>query len=371
MKKPLAIASSLLLLALVAALGFVGRGDEVPASASPGPEPTPLPSDVERLHSSEARNSVETGGDRRAVEPPPAPPRSAHATIRGRCVDENREPLPGCAVAIRSQEERRHPLAAWVRETTGDSARVCIETVSGADGTFALSFPPPPWNYELSVTAKGRMSCGATLLEMEPGATLDVGAIVLPPGASIEARVVDRQGQPVEDVSVQFESTAPVEEADGSILSYRRGMGTMGERVFSGPLPFGSYSVSITDRDYRLVEPTTISLVRERPVERFTVVVEERPLPRIRGRVIDESGSPVVGVDVCAREDGPGFYTPIGSDRDGRFRLVHRGTPNGPIWVEVKAFGFEPYCTVQPVPWGTMDLELRLRRRVEGQGSGR
>ncbi|MEQ1736467.1 MAG: carboxypeptidase-like regulatory domain-containing protein, partial [Rhodoglobus sp.] len=172
-----------------------------------------------------------------------------------------------------------------------------------------------------------RVGIETELAELEPGAVLDLGDQTLVAGVVIEGRVVDPNGQPIAERSLVIEATATaptgtifartarahvfLSEKDGSIPR-------------SEPMLPGSYRVMLHEKDLRPVEPKTLVLTLERPVEFVTIVVPASDGPRIRGRVVAEDGAPVADAEVDARDQRNGDRVSAKTERDGSFVLVGR-----------------------------------------------
>ncbi|MEQ1632797.1 MAG: hypothetical protein ABL997_10520, partial [Planctomycetota bacterium] len=157
MKKPLILASSAVLLALVAIVLFANRGEvdpatvpgEATANSTPDPELAVESATASvRAHDAEADDST-----RRAVEP-------TAAIVRGRCVDENGRPLAGCRANFESESGDLEALRAYVAANGKEPEPVRVRVSTGEDGVFEVRFAPPPaspWHYSLYPTIRGQV----------------------------------------------------------------------------------------------------------------------------------------------------------------------------------------------------------------------
>jgi RNA polymerase sigma-70 factor (ECF subfamily) len=154
----------------------------VEASASPAPSRTPAASRDERTAIAPA------GANRETVVS------ASTAEIHGRFLFPGGAPAAGAAFT----------LDGWA----GNSERVLrygepeswrdLEGVVDAEGRFVLCFDPPrAYQFSLDAKAVGHAGASWRWSEIPSGARLDLGEIELPIGATIEGRVLDRDGEPV------------------------------------------------------------------------------------------------------------------------------------------------------------------------------
>jgi hypothetical protein len=147
-----------------------------------------------------------------------------------------------------------------------------------------------------------------------------------------------------------------------------------GAQVVSGPdgtfavrncLPAGEYDVSTNQRV--LQSPKLVTLVVDRPTEQITVVVAPPPaVATIRGRVLDETGAPVRGVQIEDRSGSRGMAV-ARSKKDGVFELRRSeelpGDPkNAVLFPVADEHEVDEASARREVPWGSVDVELRVVR---------
>lgn len=367
MKKPLVLAGSLSLMAVFAIALFASRGEVEPATVPEQSTGTGSTTTSERaVESATASERAQaTDGDdsaRRAVEP-------TSATVRGRCVDENGKPIAGCAVSCWSQRGDAEALRAFVVAHGKEPEPLRQKVQTGEDGVFVLRFAPAvPWHYTLHFAVEHHLTVFTQLGAIEPGADKNLGDTVLLAGTSIEGRIVDPDGQPVAECRVGLAAIKndsvdadPSEGAQAHILTSKLD----GSIPRSPVLLPGAYSAKVDPTLFRLVGPTTVVLARERPVEFVTFVVADSDAPRIRGRVVDESGAPVDSAEVEAFDARTGDAKSTRSKRDGTFALVGRANATQPPVLTVRKEGYETSAKSAPIAWGSKDVELRILRGLE------
>ncbi|MBM3962778.1 MAG: hypothetical protein FJ306_12885, partial [Planctomycetes bacterium] len=205
-------------------------------------------------------------------------------------------------------------------------------------------------------------------ITLAEGSTTDVGDVVMAPGVMVTGRVVDASGAPM--AQEYFNLTR---RSDRAVGDDRVGP-LWGAQVVSGPdgtfavrscLPAGEYDVSTNQ--LVLQSPKLVTLVVDRPTEQITVVVAPPPaVATIRGRVLDESGAPVRGVLIEGIEDRAGSINTY-SKKDGTFEMRQRDEPRGRsktavLTVVADDFEVDEASARREVPWGSIDVELRVVR---------
>lgn len=289
------------------------------------------------------------------------------AAVAGRAVDPDGAPLPG--VAVRLFEEVEGGFSDWVPREQRDLAR---ETVTGDDGRF-LARHLAPGAYDLELRLEGR---APRLLpgveppeELEEGAALDLGDVVLEPGTALEGRVVDADGAPVSDAEVRLDHSAP---PPGFELENRETTTDAEGRFRLEDLQPGEPVTVLVDasgflpaRAPEVVPPT------EEPIE-----IRLETGVRLFGRVLDPEGAGVVDAQVrvgIQREGNSweGSIVPqVETDREGSFEFdaLHRGE----VVLEVVAKGFIPatvkgWSTASSRDVGPVEVRLEPGATVTGR----
>ncbi|MBL8731727.1 MAG: hypothetical protein JNN13_05115 [Planctomycetes bacterium] len=286
------------------------------------------------------------------------------ATLRGRCVDEHGDPLAGCTVSLHGWGANSQRMDAWLQDHADKPEWQDPPTLTtAADGTFVFTFwPPPPFQFAVDLSQDGRGARSGRWSQLAEGSTKDVGDVVLSPGVRVTGRVVDEQGLPQdkERVSLQRRRTGRT----GNDIEPRWGEQVVskadGAFVLRGWLEPGEYELRTDKAD--LQSPKTVTLVAERSEENLTVVVRQRQAAEaITGRVLDDTGAPVRGVEIEDRSATG--YASTRSARDGTFKLEQQrpdGGKHASLMLVSDQFEVEP----QPrqVAWGTPDVEFRVRK---------
>lgn len=181
-------------------------------------------------------------------------------------------------------------------------------------GRFSIERPDGSQTMLLVVAAPGRQAC-TTLVTNETGDEL--GQFVLPPGATLIGRVLDRDGEPIAGVRFAAEDRIPIR----SRASRRMRTGAVSDErgMFRVPcVPRYGLRLTASRQGY---EPDVRVATHESPL---TIVLAEAPL--VRGRVVDANGGPLADVRVellpellAARPRG---WSNTRTDADGAFCLT-------------------------------------------------
>lgn len=286
------------------------------------------------------------------------------ATLRGRCVDEHGAPLAGCKVSLHGWQGNSQSMDAWLKDHAEEPAWQDPPAVTtAADGVFVFPFwPPPPFQFALDVRLEGRGAKSGRWGTIAEGSTKDVGDVVLSPGVRVSGRVVDEQGAPQEKeyVTLQRERTGRWSEGmedRSSMQAASKADGSFAMRDWLAP---GDYTIRTNRAE--LQSPKTVRLTAERSEESLTVVVRTRsPSDTIRGRVVDEAGTPVRGIEIADRSASG--HTSTHSGRDGLFELARRRAEGGTTATLVLySLDHDVEEAPRAVAWGTTDVEFRVRK---------
>ncbi|MFN9949058.1 MAG: hypothetical protein ACK56S_19640 [Planctomycetota bacterium] len=369
------VVAVLLAVAVVVAWTLLGPRDSVPppsdalraqpataAPALPSEEPLAVPAAPAPVASASA-DAASPEAERVA-----APTVSTkQATLRGRCVDPSGAPLAGCTVGLSGWEANSLRMDEWMRDHAEAPAWQAPPAVTtDGDGRFAFTFwPPPPFQFALSVRRDGRGGMSGRWRTLAEGSTTDVGDVVMAPGILVTGRVVDASGAPMAKAYVTL--ARRFDQAN----EFDRVGPNWGTQVVSGPdgtftardcLPAGEYEVGT--KHLLLQSPKQVTLAADRPMESLTVVVAQpRAVATIRGRLLDETGAPVHDVLVEDRIGSTRTY----SNEDGTFELRQRDEPRGRSKIAVLTvvaddFEVDEASARREVPWGSVDVELRAVR---------
>ena len=288
----------------------------------------------------------------------------------GQVVDEDDRPVVGAEVRLQTQEEQ----TSWRsrRDFGGNREK---KATTDAEGRFELlGLHPGP--IELRASAEGLAPTEVPGIELVEGEeSVDLGVLVLGPGAVVEGRVVDESEQPLADVRI-----ALVEGQQGMPFAMARYMigrdspvqntGTDGKFRFTGLRPGQRLSVVTSLEGYVDQVVPGITAPLEEPLE-----IELQLGSRVSGRVLDTAGAVVKGAQVSLGSvsrrmayAGPGQS--VESDEEGRFQLA--GIEPGTMVLTAKAGGFKESTLsglVVPEGGGALeDVEIVLERGATLRG---
>ena len=195
----LTLSGAAALLAVLAWMLFGGSGSPDGRTVADGPDPVPPAAAHADLDADRA-----TANERREVTPrtPPTAHAADLATLRGRCVDEQGQPLGGCALALgvdrtaRSQDfEAARAYGQWLAAHPDRGFRD-LDATTAADGTFVFSFAPPPLVYQLQLR-RDALAFDLRVGPLAVGDDVDLGDLLLPGACEVHGRIVDTLGAPV------------------------------------------------------------------------------------------------------------------------------------------------------------------------------
>lgn len=237
-------------------------------------------------------------------------------TAFGRVVDLDEEPVVGADVTLDPQTAGS--ASFFGRSRSGDERYA----VTGDDGTFEIQ-DLAPGRADLRVHAAGRAPLAVPGVELPAGGSpVDLGTVVLEPGAVLEGRVTDADDDPLEDAAVK---AYPARAGFG--FGPRRGA----EPTEATTGPDGRFRIpdlASGERVTLVVERSGFADRRLEGVEvpgdePLTVVLERSA--RLAGVVVERGGEPVPDAWVTARVERTDRMQPslarAASDEDGRFVL--------------------------------------------------
>jgi hypothetical protein len=295
----------------------------------------------------------------------PAPADPATTTVRGRCVDAAGLPLAGCTVSLGGALADGHRREEWLRANPQPEWTHPPVLTTGADGTFAISFRPPPtfW-FWLGITRDGCVRMSTRWSWLRAGTVVDVGDVVLGPGVLVEGVVVDERDRPMPNVQLSLSVgrvvPSPAEggfepQLHANATSDRNGTFRASHLLAAGPMRLAP------NGDEELAAPADITLSLERPRATVRVVLRDLDaLPSIRGRVVDDAGQPVAVAQV-ERRDAHARGSNARTKRDGTFVVRNRDGSSGDVALVALADGCEPSAPVH-VAWGANDVVLTVQR---------
>ena len=297
--------------------------------------------------------------DRREVPTPP-PTTTPLATIRGRCVDADGNPVAGIRIALTGkpwpgENPAENPDVLWQ-----DLPRISTPT----DGCFEFRFAPPrTYSFELGVGDADHVGGYCRWQTLAADQVVEIGdvPILQPLPWQLHLHVVDTDDKPVAQEHVYLEWTAP--PWFHSALEIACGGGELtddeGSCRWQHLLP-GSYKVSVEGRDVvrgARLELTRVSGDRVHQVVASAVADDDV----LRGIVVDENGAPVPRVSVTGMA-GPANAVGARTDEDGRFQILRKPSYGAePVQLWVYADGFEVQMPSERFAWGRTDVRMVLR----------
>jgi len=207
-------------------------------------------------------------------------------------------------------------------------------------------------SYMVNVEQAGFQRVTPQMVKLQAGGKAEV-TIALERGVDISGRVVDESGRPVANADVHTvggEVKAPEGQGDLEVAA-NAFSDENGDFKLEGLKPGQTYSIAATAED----RATKAAVKVKAPGSGVTLKVE--PLPGVKGRVIDEAGSPVAAFRIDGRE----FDT-----TDGRFTIGREADPEGKIYLNVDAEGFETLTVDKPFAEDLGDLRLKKAPLLRG-----
>ncbi len=207
-------------------------------------------------------------------------------------------------------------------------------------------------SYMVSVEQAGFQRVAPQVVKLAAGGKADV-TIALERGVEISGRVVDESGRPVANADVHLvggEAKASEGQADLDVAASAFS-DENGEFRLEGLKPAQAYSIAATAED----RATKAPVKAKAPASGVTLKLEA--LPGVKGRVLDEAGSPVLAFRIDGRE----FET-----TDGRFSIGREADPDGKLYLNVDAEGFESLTVEQPFTTELGDLKLKKAPLLRG-----
>lgn len=361
--RPRLVVVAAALLALVAAVALWLGG----TTADAPPSDTPPAAAAERLRAdaaSEPSVATSVADSSAATRSEVASKPAKLATLRGRCVDEHGAPLSDCNVHVRGWPGDERRMSEWLRNQDGQPDwENPAAILTGNDGVFTFTFwPPPPFQFSLDLAHEKKSAMSGRWDTLAEGSDTDVGDVVLSPGVLVAGRVVDEHGTPRNRESIVIYSQRAGLQPDG--LIWPTSVAQVSSRAdgsfkVRGRFMPGEYELHTNTTE--LISPKRVKLVAERLTETLELVVRvPTVVETIRGRVLDETGSPASGVRIEDRSDG-GWYR-ADSEGDSTFQLERRD-PRGPEHATLRLTSDEYDVATEPrqVAWGSSDVELRVR----------
>ncbi|MFO7973620.1 MAG: carboxypeptidase-like regulatory domain-containing protein [Candidatus Hydrogenedentota bacterium] len=277
--------------------------------------------------------------------------------IRGVVVDENGAPVSHADVTI----------------GTTQGGRMRIEKTD-AQGFFSAAGLTPGETLMLQARKLGLVTHEPVRVDVPPQGSADDVTLVVSKGAIIQGQVVRSSGAPVEGAPVYIRAT----QASFLRINDVQATGREGTFAWDG-LPTGGYKVGVVARGSRedapppTVEVSVAAGEQSEPIkliwdgadgEEESLAAGETGNRAIRGRVTDEQGNPVSGVNINARSS-TGYAHMTKSLHDGAFEIA--GIAPGTYLLRAFHRDFAP-AEGRQVQAGAQDIVLVLQPSPTASG---
>ena len=263
----------------------------------------------------------------------------------GWVVDEQDAPVAGAEVRLEDA-----PVAAprgSRRFFDPDAGQGDPDAVADGEGRFEV-VDLAPGRYDLRAEAPGFAPVIVPGVEILDGpGEIDLGTLVLIPGAAIEGRVVDARRRPVEGAGIRVSQPSGSSRMS-SVLRMAAGRPADATSAADGSFrvtdqqPGSRVGLSVEKDGYVTADVAGVEAPSPEPLE-----VVLRTASKILGRVVTEDGKPVAGASVQVQPEshgGPGFgpgmsgWRRVESEEDGTFEVAD--VPPGRVDVAAGAAGF-------------------------------
>jgi len=285
----------------------------------------------------------------------------ANARVSGRAVDPDGRPVARASIFV--SEERSVSMGGQSMMTS--SGRFHRAT-SDEDGSFSVT-DVSPGRIRVHAEAPRRQPAELEGVEVKPGQDLTGVDVVLRPGASVEGRVLAPDGTPVREAHVAVTQASQSDFSAFSSLSATTDGD--GRYQIDGVAP-GPQTLEARAEGYRRA-------ARDVEVAAGNSTVDfrlERGL-EVSGRVVDEAGNPLPGVQIVLVAGRNFMDAPRGiTGGDGTFRLG--GVQDGTYRVSARKEGyaaFDPQAqmlTVAGSPVSGLEVKLSAGGTIAGKLSG-
>lgn len=320
-----------------------------------------------------------------AVSDPSRPPRSVKLVLAparavfGTVQDPEGHPVSGAEVIARPA--LRPGSSALASASPAESAKPADAAAVKSDGKGIFHIAEcPAAEVELTVRKKGYAAVCLPALRVPAGGAgpANLGVVTLHPGARLAGRVVDSGNQAVPKAEV-FVLTQPIKlnHVDRLLKGLRPDAASAADGRFAIEDLARGEPVHVVVRAAGFV---TAQMQAVRPPAESPLLIRLEPAAAVQGRVVDESGAPVMGARVELQwqaflpEDpehpiGDPILRAARSDAQGRFEM--HDIPTGKVRLSAAAAGFAGSESLQvavPRPAAAEELRLVLRRGAILQG---
>jgi protocatechuate 3,4-dioxygenase beta subunit len=286
------------------------------------------------------------------------PPEEKPPEIAGQVVDETGTPIAAAELVLGCAEGPESKIRPRGRTRTT------------ALGTFRMTGLPSDRVCELTATHPAYART-VVFAQAAPEARPRPVRLVLSPGPSTAGRVIDDQGQPVSEATVDLRQSAESAERQRDV-DYRATTGVDGRFTLSH-LQTSAADLTVSAKGFRTLSLPALSFPRTGTLNLSTLTLS--PGVVVSGKVTDPQGNPVAGAEihearlqVAAWEDdgvapGPGAIT----GADGRFSW--NADPQGGLLLVHRAGYQETRVGWAGLPTAPVTAVLRPLCRISGRVS--
>jgi len=297
------------------------------------------------------------------------------ASIRFRLVDPENEGVAGVSASLNPEGQHNQEFVMMMRQVGGpnnleaDEAQPSVE--SGADGSVVIAGVIPGKSYSLAISGDFWAQRNMDISALRPGEVRELGDISISPGVLVSGTVLDGNGRPLPDASVQLSEKNDSNMPDGIMFS---GMGGGGRVRFAKTDEKGKFRIpGATPARYTLKAEKTGHIAASSDVELSLARPDHQVELRtglggkVQGFVKDDSGRPLADARVVlAPARGFSSYQwthervlkeGMEVEEDGSFTLG--GVPNAKTHrIFAAAPGFARGRSSAVVPGSKVEIEL-------------
>jgi hypothetical protein len=213
--------------------------------------------------------------------------------------------------------------------------------VADREGRFSVD-DLIPGRYHLEIAYAGSEPFRSDEVAVAPGERRDVGVLALRAGLTVEGRVVDEGGLPIEGARVSVAGTGATVALGGTAAV------TDAEGRFTFALAAGGYRLSATASGHGPGQ-AAVDLSGGGPAPAPIQIRLLRAEAKLEGLVLDDGGRPLgrARVQLFPAEASAGAATPVGSgstDVGGHFAIAP--LPEGDLRVEIDHPDYPPHAEV-------------------------
>lgn len=235
----------------------------------------------------------------------------------GMVLDGSRAGVAGAQVRLRPAGSS-DPIAR-MRAAMNPDATDRIEGTTDAKGRYTVSHLVPG-TYDVTVQARGFAPLTVPGLAIPEGqGTTDLGTVVLSPGVTLEGRVVDPAGQPIEGAEVRAEAGAArgmtlrlLSRDPGAPDAFTAADGSFRLEDRS---PGESLDLSVSHPSYGPGNAPGVKVPTQEPVR---IVLQ--PMTRVSGRTVSKDGKGIAGAEVTLTEMTPMSFGGMSRMRPGNWK---------------------------------------------------